>query len=90
MVPIGRPAPSRVIEAIGYKAAFRVVDLQLLYNHADDRELLIDLVFARDDFAFDNLAVEFLHKEFQLVADKAKPNVSVRGAKGFFFVLGQI
>ena len=64
--------------------------LFFLQNHADDGQFLVDFVFARDDFAGDDIAVEFLHKEFELTAVKAKPNVTVRGAEGFFLVLSQV
>ena len=64
--------------------------LLLFQNHADDGQFLVDFVFAWDDFAGDDIAVEFLHKEFQLTAVKAKPNVTVRGAEGFFFMLRQV
>ena len=40
-------------------------------NHANHGEFLVHLVFTRDDFAFEHLAIEFLHKEFELAAFKA-------------------
>ena len=59
-------------------------------DHADDGELFIDFVFAGDDFAFEHLAVEFLHKEFELAAFEPKPNVAVRRAERFFFMLCEV
>ena len=64
--------------------------LFLFQDHADDRQLLVHFVFARNDFAGNHIAVEFLDKEFQLAAVKAKPNVTVRSAERFFLVLGQV
>ena len=61
-----------------------------LDNQANDGEFLVDLVFTRNDFARNNFAVEFLHEKFELAAFKAEPNVTVRGAEGFFFVLRQV
>ena len=59
-------------------------------NHANDGELLVHLVFARDDFALDDLAIEFLHEEFELALVEPKPYMPVGRAEGFFFMLGQV
>jgi len=67
-----------------------IENLFLFQNHADNGQLLVDFVFAWDDFAGDDIAVEFLDKEFELTAVKAKPNVTVRGAERFFLVLRQV
>lgn len=40
--------------------------LRFREDHADDGEFLVYLVLARDDFALDNFAVEFLHEELEL------------------------
>ena len=55
-------------------------------NQANDGEFLVDLVFTRDNLARNNFTVEFLHEKLELAAFKAEPNVTVRGAEGFFFV----
>ena len=61
-----------------------------LDNQADDGKFLVDFVFARDDFARNDFAVEILHEKFKLAAFKAEPNVTVRRAEGFFLVLRQV